>query len=233
MSGGADRAIDWSSIRLVVFDLDGTLYEQRPVRLGMARDLLLHSLKARSLAELRLVSAYRKLREELAEGGAPDFMHELHQALGSRHKLPPHEVAATAEEWLERRPLRHLRAARIAGAAELFEALRRSGRMVGVWSDYPVRDKLASLGLTADHVCAATDGDIGRLKPDPTGLLALLARAGVVPGEALMIGDRPERDGEAARRAGVRFVLRAGKPVAGHLQAADYHDPLFAGLAPC
>jgi HAD superfamily hydrolase (TIGR01549 family) len=223
-------AIDWASVRLVVFDLDGTLYEQRPVRLGMAGDLVRHCVKTRSLRDFQLVRAYRKLREELAEGGAADFMDELHARLGRRYRLAPDEVAALAEEWLERRPLARLPKARIHGADSLFAALRRSGRRVGVWSDYPVAQKLASLGLEADYVCAATDPDIRRLKPDPTGLLMMLERAGVAPTEALMIGDRPERDGEAARRAGVPFLLRTKKRVDGHHCAADYRDALFASV---
>ncbi len=226
-------SLDWDCVRLVVFDLDGTLYEQRPVRLGMAGDLLLHSVRTRSLREFRLVHAYRKLREELAESGRPDFMDHLHEKLGASHRLAPQQVAALAKEWLERRPLKRLARARIRGADALFAALRRSGRQVGVWSDYPVAGKLASLGLAADHVCAATDPDIGRLKPDPAGLLKILGEAGVAPREALMIGDRPERDGEAARRAGVPFLLRTSRRVAGHRCAADYHDPQFGALLAC
>lgn len=225
--------LDWAGVKLVVFDLDGTLYEQRPVRLGMAGDLLLHSFKTRSLREFKLVRAYRKLREELAQGGSADFLEDLHATLGASYRLAPQQVAALAEEWLERRPLRRLARARVQGADVLFAALRRGGRRVGVWSDYPVADKLASLGLAADYVCAATDPDILRLKPDPTGLLKILDQAGVAPHEALMIGDRPERDGEAARRAGVPFLLRTNKRVAGHRCAADYRDPQFGALLAC
>ena len=35
---------DWDDIRLVVFDVDGTLYRQRPLRLRMAREILLYTL---------------------------------------------------------------------------------------------------------------------------------------------------------------------------------------------
>lgn len=229
--------IDWARIKLVVFDLDGTLYDQRSVRLAMAGDLLVHSVKTRSLRDLKLVSAYRKLREELAENEAEhasaDFEDRLHQQLGAGHRLEAHQVAALAEEWLERRPLKRLLQARIGGAEILFAALRRSGKRVGVWSDYPVAQKLASLGLEADFLCSATDPDVRRLKPDPTGLLIILERAGVQPHEALMIGDRCERDGEAARRAGVSFLLRTRKPVDQHHCVADYRDPLFGAILAC
>ena len=42
-------------------------------------------------------------------------------------------------------------------------------------------------------------------KPQPGMLLALLARAQVLPGEALYVGDQPS-DEEAARRAGIDFL---------------------------
>lgn len=35
--------LDWDRLHLVVFDVDGTLYRQRPLRLRMARDLLFHT----------------------------------------------------------------------------------------------------------------------------------------------------------------------------------------------
>ena len=44
------------------------------------------------------------------------------------------------------------------------------------------------------------------MKPDPLGLERVMARAGVEPGETLMVGDR---DGAAARALGVDFLRRA------------------------
>lgn len=49
------------------------------------------------------------------------------------------------------------------------------------------------------------DTDHGR-KPDPSGLLALAAHAGVRPDETLLVGDSPI-DLETARRAGARICL--------------------------
>ena len=43
-------------------------------------------------------------------------------------------------------------------------------------------------------------------KPDPAGLLDLVARAGVTPAETLLVGDSPV-DLETARRAGTRICL--------------------------
>ena len=51
---------DWRDIRLVAFDVDGTLYRQRPLRLRMGRDMVLHSIAKRDLSVIGVVSAYRR-----------------------------------------------------------------------------------------------------------------------------------------------------------------------------
>ena len=37
--------IDWDGVRLVVFDVDGTLYRQRPLRMKIARDLAAYTIR--------------------------------------------------------------------------------------------------------------------------------------------------------------------------------------------
>ena len=46
-----------------------------------------------------------------------------------------------------------------------------------------------------------------RLKPAPDGFLLAAERLGVEPRNCLVLGDRPDADGEAARRAGMDFEL--------------------------
>ena len=45
----------------------------------------------------------------------------------------------------------------------------------------------------------------GRLKPWPDGYLLAAERLGIHPGECLVVGDRADADGEAARRGGMAF----------------------------
>ena len=58
---------DWDDIRLVVFDVDGTLYRQRPLRLRMARDMLLYTLLNRDLNVIAVLAKYRRIRERLSD----------------------------------------------------------------------------------------------------------------------------------------------------------------------
>ena len=61
-------AIPWSRIRVVAFDIDGTLYDHRPLRRRMWCTLMAHCLaRPRDLTVLRTLRTFRRLREELAE----------------------------------------------------------------------------------------------------------------------------------------------------------------------
>jgi len=88
--------------------------------------------------------------------------------------------------------------------------------------------KLEAMQLSADVVVSATDDDVGVLKPHPLGLERLMQRAGVPPGATLVIGDRVERDGIAAQRAGARCLIRSAKLRPGWQTFARFDDPVFA-----
>src|SRR3546814_20454438 len=68
---------------------------------------------------------------------------------------------------------------------------------------------MKALGLKAHLTVSDTDEDVGRLKPDPAGLQKIIAIAGIAPRRSLMIGDRLDRDGEAARQIGMKELIRS------------------------
>ncbi len=221
---------DWDGVRLVVFDVDGTLYRQRPLRLRMARDLALHALTRLDLRTLAVLRRFRERRQALGEARIEGFAERLIAETAAGTGRTPDEVRAIVARWIDRHPLPYLRRSRYAGLPELFAGLRRHGKAIGVLSDYPAAAKLAALELAADHVVAADDPDIGVLKPHPKGLATLIARAAATPATTLMIGDRAERDGLVAREVGARALLRAARPIAGWQTFARFDDPLFAPM---
>jgi putative hydrolase of the HAD superfamily len=91
----------------------------------------------------------------------------------------------------------------------LLVAARRRGLRVAACSDYPPAEKLAAMGIAGlfDVVVSAQDPDVQRFKPDPRMLEVALERLGVSKEEALYVGDRPEVDAEAARRAGIACAI--------------------------
>jgi len=136
----------------------------------------------------------------------------------------------TVGEWLERRPLRHLIRYRYPRLPELLQALRKRGKRIGIFSDYPADKKLEALELEADIVVCSSDKDVGVLKPHARGLQVLMARAAANPAETILIGDRPERDGLAAQAANVRALILSPKPLGGWQTFDRYDDPLFSTL---
>lgn len=225
-----DLKIDWSSIRLVAFDVDGTLYDQKAMRLRMLREIAGNVVETRSLTALRVLRTYRQLRESAGDDEIDGFDDILVVRTAAANRVDPATVRAIVAEWMERRPLAHIRACRYPNIVELFSALNRKGKTIGIFSDYPARAKLSAMELTADHVVAAGDANVGILKPHPRGLEVLMKAAGASPAETILIGDRIERDGAAARRAGATALIRSARPLDGWLHFSTYSDPLFAPL---
>lgn len=221
--------IDWDRIDLVVFDVDGTLYDQRRLRAAMLMDLAAHSLRARETATARIIWRYRQIREILGRTSA-DFLTAQYDLTASACGCSAAAVEAVVGEWLDVRPLPWLRSCRFPGIDALFQAAVDARIWVGVFSDYPAVAKVEALGLAADFVVSANDGDVRRLKPHPAGLRKILELAGVGPERALMIGDRVDRDAEAARRVGMRSLIRSNRALPGVETFSSYTDPVFRPL---
>ena len=198
-----ESLLNWNDIDLVVFDVDGTLYDQRRLHLTMVRRLLAATWRTRSLDTLLTMRTFRKVREALGDRPQADFM---------------------------RQPLPLLAGCRYPHVDALFAGLRSAGKLIAVFSDYPATDKLAVLGLQAAPVVCAADAAVARLKPDPAGLLAILRHAGVDARRALMIGDRIDCDGVAASRAGMRALIRSSRPHPDYGTFRAYDDPVFRPL---
>lgn len=206
-------------IQGILFDVDGTLYRQGPVRRAMLVRLLTRHLTSpwRGLKTVRLLRAYRAAQENMrgsdhvpADLGAA----HLEKACGGR---PPDGSASLIERWMELEPLDVIARSRYDGLLEFCAEARASQVRLGVFSDYPPRRKLESLGMAkyCDTVVCAQDPDVCRFKPHPVGLTVSASRMQLRPEQVAYIGDRPGVDGEAAARAGMPcFILTRSKPSA-------------------
>ena len=155
--------------------------------------------------------AFRSRHEEVRGrelGDAPDaFQLQLRLAAeGGGHD--PERLEHLVREWMVRRPGRWLSLFRRRPLLREVERFRAAGGRTAVVSDYPAREKLAAMGVASLFEVVVASGDPGgprRLKPEPDGYLAAAEALGVAPTECLVLGDREDADGEAARRAGMGF----------------------------
>jgi putative hydrolase of the HAD superfamily len=220
----------WNAIELVVFDVDGTLYAQTPLRMRMVLALSLHTLASGSLETLKVLKHFRRVREDLGSREAQNFESALFEETSKITGTSPERIAEIVHEWIEVRPLAYLKACRYSGLTEVFEGLRSRGIKIGVFSDYPANQKLKALALEADFVVSAEDATVRVLKPNPRGLIELMDQAGAPPSRTLMVGDRIDRDGEAAKRAGTQSLILSAKKRPGWSCFKSYEQAPFTLL---
>ena len=211
-------------IRAVLFDLDGTLYRQRSMRIRMAVELAAF-LVSRPLQGPKVASVlaeYRRAQERLRSDS--DNGHPLRQAelTASRAGVSVSFVEGLVDEWMIERPLKHLPRCQVHGVAELLSFLNVRQVPTGVLSDYPATRKLEALGIAARFslVFCAADPEIGAFKPHPRGFLAAAERWQLDPENILYVGDREDVDATGAAAAGMPCVIVTKSCVgasAGHL----------------
>jgi FMN phosphatase YigB (HAD superfamily) len=195
-------------------DLDGTLYSARWVRLAMAVELAVFGWSAmRTLRQFRhdheAVRAEQSSGQALSSAHASPFARQLARTAETL-ALPAAEVERTVHDWMFERPGKWIgRFPRRALLAEL-RAFKAQGGRSALVSDYPVRRKIDALGARSlFDVIVANGEEHGprQLKPDPEGYLRAAELLKVEPARCLVIGDRDDADGGAARAAGMGFRL--------------------------
>lgn len=199
----------------LVFDLDGTLYLQGPVRRAMLWRILRAGVvhPASTWGQLRIIHYYRQAQEHLRSRPEPLSEAQLRLTCewsGAR----PEEVLDAVSRWMEDGPLDVLSRSLRPGIIDLLESANKKGIRVGLLSDYPTKKKLLAMRLDTyfSATLDAQDVRVGVFKPSPKGMATILEDLRVDPARTVYVGDRASVDGAAAWRAGVACVI-LGRPL--------------------
>lgn len=176
-----------SDYKALILDMDGTLYRQLPVRIGMAKELFFHYLfRLNRISELIAIYKYRKSYER------------------GQLQTPNDNIVY----WMEKRPKKYIRFYRNKKLIALTEEMQKQGVKIVVYSDYPLEEKLDALSpFKPNYYFSANDADIQCLKPDPQGLLHIINVLDIPKKDILFIGDRYEKDGLCAQEAGIDYLI--------------------------
>ena len=201
--------------KAVVFDLDGTLYYQKPFRIRMAQFLLWHLLThPKSIKDMFIIMKYRKVREkwehyekDMSFEQALDMDGRQYQYVAIKQKTTSKHVQEVIQFYMLEMPLNLLKQYRDETLAYIIEELQKQKRKIIIYSDYPVQDKLHALQMCF----SSADEAINCMKPDPKGLQVILERLGMSPEDVIMIGDRYEKDGLAAIANKMDYIILSSK----------------------
>jgi len=187
--------------KLIIADMDGTLYYQPPLRLHMACKLVLHILQhgIRGFREVLLVSKFRKIRENNALS-----VSDACRKLADANKLNYEYVQNVIKTWIMDLPLSILPKYRDNTLCDkLLKLSHKDNISVTIFSDYPATDKCRVLGLYDVPTYHGDQVEINALKPSPKGIQYIMQQYNISdPSLVLMIGDRKSRDGKSADAAG-------------------------------
>jgi HAD superfamily hydrolase (TIGR01549 family) len=195
-------------------DLDGTLYTQRWVRLAMAAELALFGWSALPILK-RFRHEQEAQREKLLAGETVPVTHAspFHAQLARTAEglgVALARVESVVQDWMFRRPGKWIRFFPRKSVIAEVRVFKAKGGRTALVSDYPALRKLEALGLRdLFDVVVASGEEHGpqRLKPDPEGFLHAAELLQVAPDRCLVVGDRDDADGAAARAAKMAFRL--------------------------
>lgn len=203
---GKDDVLD--GIKIVIFDLDGTLYDKTGLAARMVRRLwwCLPLLMSERLA--------RQKMHGLQYTSCDTFNTAFFATMARGHWWGPD----IAQKWYDyvylpamvRVLSRHFRPR--PEAMELIEACKQKGLKMAIYSDYGcVVEKLKALRIDPKLFDLMVDApSMGALKPSKQCAEKVMLLLHAEPETTLFVGDRDDKDGETARVVGAKYWLING-----------------------
>lgn len=197
-----------AKIKLIIFDVDGTLYNQFWVRFCVIKSLIkyifLHPIKYKDLA---ILYSFRKQRAKYKGLCIPNLTIEQYNWCSRNLKINIDYVRQVIDYWMYNFPLPYVKKYRFKTISCLVEHLHNNNIKTAVYSDHPCKDKITAMGFNFDIIISSVDSSIECLKPNPKGILFICKHFDIPVENCLIIGDRYSRDGLCAIAAGAQYYI--------------------------
>jgi FMN phosphatase YigB (HAD superfamily) len=195
-------AVEWSRVRAVSWNVDGTLYDLAAVKRLLRRRALLRAWLPGTWREARVLRDFLRAMEAARRQGGDLRALRLGWPRAAMRAI---EGGGLAEAIARAGPR--------AGARELLAALQARGLPQVVVSDHPAAEKLRALGLESAFAQVVEGEALGWIKPSPRPFLRAAELLGIAPDALLHRGDREDSDGVGARAAGCQVVVLGRDPL--------------------
>lgn len=201
--------ISLNNLELVIFDVDGTLYNQSHLRKKMLFSLMKYFIfQPWKINELLILYHFRKEREKNKGYRGANINEQQYIWCQQKINQPIAKIKEVINKWIFTYPNQFLKDCTYPGIHLLFKSLAERNIRIAIYSDYDSIEKMQSMALNADLYVSSTDANISAFKPNPDGLEFICTELGIRnKSKCLFIGDRIELDGECAKAASMSFLL--------------------------
>lgn len=197
--------IDLNQYDALIFDIDGTLYNQKKMRLKMIKYLLkFYFVHWSHWKDLLVIMYFRKVREQ--ECYRDKTIDQQYELVAERYSKTAEYVKQVISKWMYEEPLRFIKESVYPEIVSIWREKQKNGALIIVYSDYPASDKLKTIGLKADRIFSADMEEIQELKPSKKAMKLILQEMGIDVNCTAYIGDRYEKDGKSAEYAGITYI---------------------------
>ncbi len=196
--------------RAVVFDLDGTLYDNKglPLKLVLA-----------DIPNMWVLGAERKARKLIKGADYGDAAGVYDALFAKMAEVKRSLTVEKARRWYQDKymPLQvtllHMYFAPRPLVIELLEAIKARGLKCVLYSDYGHEvEKIQALGIDPTYFdVIVSAAKMGGLKPSARSMERLMELCGLEAATTLYVGDREDTDGESAHAVQMDF-LNVKKP---------------------
>lgn len=187
----------FEDVTTYIFDVDGTLYSQKKMRLFMIRDLLISGVSRPK--QLYIIYMFRKLREKHINDSIEDICAKI-------TICAKESVLKCVNYWMFERPLMYIEKCKYQDVQEFINIKQNNHCKIYIYSDYPAHEKLLHMGIRSEHVFCAEDKEIHGQKPNERAMQYIFSNLQEQEkSKILYIGDRYEKDGLSAKSIGIKY----------------------------
>lgn len=196
--------MNWSNIDGFIFDVDGTLYPQKAVRLRMLLRLICAVLTGSlSIRELYAIYSFRKIKE-LHKYKSSDIA-DLCLQVSRKVNVSEEQVSRSVQKWMFEVPLDLLKEHCYSDVKQFINQQYDEGKTIVVYSDYPAAEKLLAMGIHFSKIFVSCSGGITESKPSFDAMQKILSETDISPDSLIFVGDRDDKDKASAEMVNIKY----------------------------